>query len=729
MSLRDLEIKIEYRSLTDNIVKDFYIPLLKESIIYKRAVGFFSSTSLVEISKGIAQLAQNGGKIKIVASPSLSEEDINAIRSGYARREVIIQDKLLASLADIDTYDKYSKTRLNLLANLIADGIVDIKIAYTEDEQQWGIYHEKMGIIEDRDGNKIAFSGSMNETSNAMMVNYETIDVFTNWNSSSDCSRVEQKEKAFNSIWNDIEPGIRVISFPDINQAIIDRYKKTVPDYNIDNEEFNYIGLKNEAGARTPTEISLYDYQLAAINAWEKNNFCGIFDMATGTGKTFTALGALAKLSEQVNDDLTVIIVCPYQHLVEQWVEDIIKFNIKPIIGYSNSPQNDWQQRLKKAVRQQCILKSRRFFCFVTTNATFASQFVQNQINQIKKSICLIADEAHNLGTERILKLLDDRFKYRLALSATLERHFDKGGSDALKNFFGEICIEYTLGQAIRDGRLTPYKYYPIVVTLNEDELVKFNELTRKIMHCIVTDRNGHIKLSESGIMLAIQRARLVAGAYAKIEVLKKTIVPYRNSNHMLIYCGATTINSDIEDNETKVAGMRQITAITRMLGNDLGMNVAKFTADEDINERTAIKTSFAEGKDLQAIIAIKCLDEGVNIPSIQKAFILASTTNPKEYIQRSGRVLRLSPETAKSYAEIFDFITLPRSLDETYNMSKSQIKAEASLPRNEVRRIQEFCDLAINPVEGLKLIDEISEAYYLNEANEEEVVVDGFTI
>ena len=194
--LNEHNVKTEYRSLIDNVVQDFYVPLLHDAVSYKRAVGFFSSTSLIEISKGIAEMARHGGKIQIVASPYLSEEDIDAIKKGYADRDEIIETALLNQLSDENT-DYYSMERLNLLANLIANGILDIRIAYTEGKNGIGMYHEKMGLIEDANGNKVAFSGSMNESATAMSINYETIDVFRSWISETEKERVTLKENAF----------------------------------------------------------------------------------------------------------------------------------------------------------------------------------------------------------------------------------------------------------------------------------------------------------------------------------------------------------------------------------------------------------------------------------------------------------------------------------------------------------------------------------------------------
>lgn len=731
MSLKDydLEIKSEYRSLIDNVVQDFYIPLLKEADSYKRAVGFFSSTALIEISKGIGSMAERGGHIQIVASPYLSDEDLEAIKNGYEEREKIIEGALLRSLSD-EHADYYSMQRLNLLASLIADGILDIRIAYTEDKNGIGMYHEKMGIIEDPEGNRIAFSGSMNESLTAMAVNYETIDVFCNWREGSDSDRVALKSNAFYSIWNDSEPNIKVREFSTISDALIERYRKSPPNFGLDEEQFKRIMHYHRelqkasskvlpVGARTPADITLFPYQEEAISVWVGDNYRGIFDMATGTGKTYTGLGAISKLSEDLDDDLAVIIVCPYQHLVEQWVEDIVRFNIKPIIGYSSSAQKDWKKRLSKAVLDQKIRKDKSFFCFVCTNATFTNAYVQEQISKIKSPVLLVVDEAHNFGARSYARLLDDRFTYRLALSATLERHRDEEGTELLYNFFGKKCIEYTLDRAIEEDKLTRYKYYPVLVYLNEDELTGYEQLSYEMSKCLIKDKNGRYKLNKRGELLALKRARIVAGAQEKLEALKEQIKPYAKDNNILVYCGATNVldeNADVYDiDESEV---RQIEAVTRILGNDLGMEVARFTSQENIETRAMIKEQFLKGDRLQAIVAIKCLDEGVNIPGIRTAFILASTTNPKEYIQRRGRVLRKAPN--KDIAEIFDFVTLPRPLDEVSSLTAEQAQRDKALVKNELARIKEFGRLSENSMISNELIWDIEEAYHLaDEATE----------
>ncbi len=720
MELKDVEIKNEYRSLLDKVARDFYIPLLQHATSYKRAVGFFSSSILVEISKGISALVKNGGSIQLVASPYLSDDDIEAIRTGYALRDSIIKSSILRELKDPQT--PFEKERLNMLANLIADNILDVKIAFTENESKMGMYHEKMGIISDGMGNKVAFSGSMNESATALNANYETIDVFCSWKSDHESERVKTKESAFTAIWNDYEPNIRIIEFPELKQEIIERYKKTPPNFNIDKEEFESLfSGKAKArhkclGAVIPEAVTLHDYQKEAIEAWAQNGFNGIFDMATGTGKTFTGLGAVARLCEETDDHLAVVIVCPYQHLVEQWIEDIGLYGMKPIVGYSASSQKDWKARLDNAIRDQKLkVKNRQFFCFICTNATFASSYVQSQISKIRGHALLMVDEAHNFGAENLSRLLSDKFNYRLALSATIDRHNDEEGTQRIKNYFGPKCIEYTLERAIEENKLTKYKYYPVICTLNEGELQRYNELTYEIGKCIINDKHGKKKLSERGKIIALARARLIAGAEDKITKLEEKITPYINNNHILTYCGATKLlqsgqdSTDIEDED-----IRQIDAVTDLLGNKLNMKVSQFTSNEDIAERGVLKREFSGGETLQVLIAIKCLDEGVNIPKIRTAFILASTTNPKEYIQRRGRVLRLAE--GKDFAEIYDFITLPYELDDVPSLTEDQLKKTLSLVRNELSRAEEFSRLAMNMIEAQYVLDDIKEAYTIND-------------
>jgi len=551
MSFLDIEIKHEYRSLLNDVVKEFYTPVLDKAVIYKRAVGFFSSSALIELTNGINGLLKNGGKIELVASPRLSSEDIAAIEDGFERRHKIIEESLIREL--LSPKGRFEEARLNLLSNLIATRKLELKIAVLEKNNTIGMFHEKMGLMYDKDGNSIAFTGSMNESANAFSYNYESIDVFTSW--SNDKDRVFTKQAAFNAIWNDYEPNIKVFDFPNVEKEIIRKYKYSEisefselvdieknGDKTIDNHTTEEIELP-QYYPKIPDDVEIRDYQDAAILQWKKECFVGIFDMATGTGKTYTALAATSYLFSKVNNNLAVIIVCPYQHLVEQWKDDIEKFGMKPIVCYSASQQKKWKDRLKVATTS-FNLGVKEHFCVVTTNATFASQFVQEQIASLEGNTLLVIDEAHNFGSQNLSKMLLPNMKYRLALSATIDRYGDEEGTQKLYDYFGKKCIEYTLKEAIDNRMLTPYYYHPVVLYLNDNELEKYLEITKMIVSAVRKSNkdNGKLTLSEYARMLLIKRARLVAAANEKIMKLKEHITPHLDEKHMLIYCGATTM-------------------------------------------------------------------------------------------------------------------------------------------------------------------------------------------
>lgn len=648
--------------------------------------------------------------MQLVASSKLSEEDAIAIRTGYELREKIIERALLASLDMPDSI--YAQERLNLLAAYIAEEKLDIKIAILENDSDLGIYHEKLGLLYDLHGDVVAFSGSSNETYAAMNLNYEAIDVFCSWKDTE--GRVKNKIRAFNNIWNDNESGVTVLEFPKVKEEIIEKYRQREINFNPDEAEFKEVSVNKLrtktafAGAVIPKHIKLYDYQSEAIDKWQAAGYRGIFDMATGTGKTFTALGALARLCEAEKGHVAAIIVCPYQHLVEQWVEELDAFGVKPIVGYSSPEYKDYKKKLKDAVFDY-NLGIKRFFCFICTNEAFKGKEVQAQLRRVKTNSLIIADEAHNFGAAGMIGCMDFDYTYRLALSATIDRYGDKDGTELIYSFFGEKCIEYSLDKAIEDGKLTPYYYYPVTVCLNDEELKSYMRISRELLQYIKIDSEGRAHMSEQGRLLALKRARIVAGARNKISALKEEIVKYKHDNHMLVYCG-TASYSDDGDNQA----VRQIDEISGVLGNELNMKVAQFTSREDITQRRLIKEAFTDGSDIQALVAIKCLDEGVNIPAIKTAFILASTTNPKEYIQRRGRVLRCARE--KDYAEIYDFVTLPRRLDTVSSYTQEEIKYDMSLIRNELKRICEFKRLSLNPYDSDDLIADIRETYDFTE-------------
>lgn len=708
---------MSYRTPRDNIVKDFLNPLLSNASTYKRAVGFFSSSSLIQVSYGINKLVNNCGKVMLIASPRLTEDDIEAINKGYDERKKIIENALLRDFNEPKDY--FEERRLNLLAHLIKEGVLDIKIALLQSNSKIGLFHDKLGIIEDNEGNIVAFSGSLNETEAAFVLNYEAIDVFASWWSEESRKRVEEKNEAFNRMWKNTEDEIQIMDFPEVVKNKLVSYKREIVDIyfdDFDEDKESGTGEREDTYKQNdiptlPRDLNFHEYQKEAINNWKLENFKGIFDMATGTGKTYTGLGALLELYKYCNGKLAVIICCPYQHLVDQWVEDLEYFNINPIIGYSTSQDRHYKKRLRDSIFDY-NLGIKKFLCFICTNSTFRIKSIQREINTLTDNVLIIVDEAHNFGAEKLFESLPSNIRYRLALSATLERHNDEEGTERLYKYFGKKCIEYTLERAIEEKKLTPYYYYPVVVTLSTEERNKYTEITNEIVRCITYDKRGKLKLTEKGKMLALKRSRVVAGAIEKASQLYNIMKNYTEETHILVYCGATKLlDQEYEDDD--IEDIRQIDYITKILGNDLDMKVAQFTSREDSEKRRIRKKAFMDG-DIQALIAIKCLDEGVNIPKIKTAFILASTTNPKEYIQRRGRVLRMAK--GKEYARIYDFITLPHSLEEVMQLTYTEMQKDKSLVKKEIKRMIEFKSLALNPYDSDDLLEEINEKYRLYE-------------
>lgn len=308
---------------------------------------------------------------------------------------------------------------------------------------------------------------------------------------------------------------------------------------------------------------------------------------------------------------------------------------------------------------------------------------------------------------------LEFDYPYRLALSATLERYGDPVGTKALYNFFGEKNIEYSLEQAINQGMLTPYKYHPVIVSLNNEELEKYIDLTKKIGKALQGNKDSdYLK------RLLIMRARLIASAVNKIGALKELLDNYLEDNNMLIYCGA--VKYEDEEFDDGSSDKKQIKLVVDMLNNNLKIKALKFTSEEKTDERKSIIAAFKDNI-IQALVAIKCLDEGMNIPAIRTAFILASSTNPKEYIQRRGRVLRKYP--GKKYADIYDFITLPFPLEDAPHVSYEKMKYVNGLVKRELTRFLDFANLAMNTSECNSIFDNIKSTYDLDIINIDEEV------
>ena len=699
MSFRDLSIELRYRSNEHNIPKDFLCPVLEQTVMYKRAAGYFSTTALVSLSRGLYSMAShNDCHIQLICSPKLSEEDILAIRHGYDLREKVINSLLTEVSGPVCIYEE---ERLNLIATLIAEGKLDIKLAYMEDDTGINVYHEKIAVFIDRDGNRIAYSGSMNESENGMEENFESFFTFCSWNGGE--QQTSLAERDFDQMWEDNTSRIRVIPFPDIVVEKLLKYKKEKLEPDMDFLQYAYERKTQEPTLsvfKIPSFVSLREYQTRAILEWKKQEYHGIFSMCTGSGKTFTGLAAMCMLGKMKQDALAVFIVCPYIHLVSQWEEELWGWNFVPIVCHSQAEDKRWYDKLLRKYRR--FKKEGKPFICITTVDTFCGEQIQAIISNMTSdmNVLLMADECHNLGAQSVSERLPEQIQYRIGMSATVQRHMDKKGTERLLSYFGEECIEYTLADGIRDGVLSHYEYHPVPVFLEEDELAAYAELTNRLKKFIIIE-DGKTKISEAGKQILFKRSRILAGAGQKADVLLELMTQYMHDDSILVYCGATTV----WDNETGSAE-KQIDMITGRLKKELGMSVRRFTSQENLEERQEIKKYFKSGQ-YQVITAIRCLDEGVNIPGIKTAFILASSRNPKEFIQRRGRLLRKSDNKEK--AVIYDFVTLPRRLEDVLPMN---FESDKSIIIGELFRMQEFAGLSDNPYEAENLMNEIMFAY-----------------
>lgn len=711
-TLKDLNLKISYRHDRDNMIDDFYNPVLATAKTYQRAVGYFTISSLINMAQGLSELIKNGGKVFIVTSPKLDENDISVIESGIKMKEDVYLDVMIRELSDINS--KSYKKQLNYIATLIADDRLEIKIAVRSNH---GAFHEKFGIIEDQVGNKISFIGSMNETYRGQVDNFESIAIFKSWGAQDHQEMVKEHEANFENLWSNKTNGLAVIDFPKALKEKILEYKSS-SDYNknfVENDETvkKTISISDEIIA--PSWFNPYDYQELAVQKWFENNNKGMFVMATGTGKTLTALHGIKKLYEKTKT-IAVIIVCPQKQLVEQWSKEVQQFNISPIL--CNSSYGDWKKQLVQNIQfiNKGLISN---LVMITTTDMFVKKQTQDMIRKINTNKLLMIDEAHNAGANNMKSTLleNDVYDYKLALTATPKRHFDDESTDFIYKYFEKEVYRLDLDEAIEKGFLTRYFYYPHSVHLTQEEYDEYMKLTIQIIKMQSAkdkDSKKTIKEDPAVTMKKIQRARIVAGASNKINVLKNLMQKEQATKHILVYCGSA------QDTEIDIQGLdrvNQLNHVCKVLGIDMGYGVRKFTAEENDDERREILESFKEGKDnAQILVAIKCLDEGVNIPAIQHAYILASTTNPKEYIQRRGRVLRKSPETGKKYAYIHDFVVLP-----PLNIDDNEVSATSkNLVGKELVRVEEFAKLSENINDNVQYMNMLVEKYKITEEENE---------
>ncbi|GAD88825.1 hypothetical protein VHA01S_010_00510 [Vibrio halioticoli NBRC 102217] len=714
MHFSDLKLKAKYDTDDDDILNCVHIPLLTNANRYDRAVGYFSSSVLASAAKGLEKFIHADGKMRLIIGDPLSDDEYEAVMEGVlhpCKSKSLQLAELLIEAKDIN---------LKLLAYMVAKEQLEIKFAFTHQ----GMFHKKIGIFYQKD-QTVVFSGSANETlAGLSKYNSEEVSLFFSWRESFvDYGQVEVDN--FNALWSNSKKRARVVAIDsEAYQKIqlgldVEKLHKELFACHVKSETsqvfFTYSFPKSEQRLEKlnietkiphkPLTINgkpfeLFSHQVDAIASWRKAHYNGLFKLATGSGKTFTSISAMIELYEERrrNREATfVIISVPYIELANQWVKELAPFNVVPIQCYGAS--NKWSATFDKK-----LLRFRTgtldFICVVVVNKTLSSSLFQSKIAKVPpENMLLIGDECHHLGSQGYFEALPSA-RFRIGLSATPFRTDDDEMEGSpfpdtvrqnLLSYFKGIISEYSLSDAIRDGILTPYKYDLVPVYLDEYEQESFENYSAKIQKFILTAKSKKLTIDEQSMLtnLCGARSRLLATSSGKLPALLAYLKthPELSLVHSLIYVGEGSAPGD---------DTPYITKVTNSL-HEYGCKVAKFTSKETSSDRCKIMDSFKE-QNIDSLVAMKVLDEGIDVPVCQSAFILASTRNPRQYVQRRGRVLRKAQ--GKKEALIVDFIVLP--LPGVVNHFSQ------SLCRAELERIEDFKLTAINPEDIEKRITEL---------------------
>jgi superfamily II DNA or RNA helicase len=715
--LRELTYKGVYKSDQDHILEDFYFPTLSVANRYDRAVGFFSASTISYAAQALSVFVKNGGQIRLILGAFSDREDLEAVKQGYNEKEISekIGAELLSMLSNVS--DELFQNRFETLSWLVAHGRLDVKIALRER----GMYHDKVGIIADEAGDKVVFAGSANESTHALLPthNYESINVFRTW-IPEQAEFYDPHIESFERLWRNESRSTAVLDIPTaVKEKLIStaRSMEYTPDPEIEAAIAARILSKTGTAVSTtsgkprePATINgqpfkMRDHQIDALEAWKaKGDFQGTFNLATGAGKTITAIHAIVKLSERI-DGLACVIAAPYQNLADQWVDILSTFNIYPVKCYIGRAQ--WEDKLRNMVHE-LTMGSRKFGAIVVVNRTLKSPEFQECLSKINgKRLLWIGDECHHHTSKAYEGFLPTHARYRIGLSATPEHYLDDERNERLSAFYGDIVSSYSLKQAITDKVLTPYAYYPHLVEFTIEEAEEFVDLSEQIGR-IMARRNG--KASEMTPQLTgllMRRARLVGSAANKIPTLQAVLTGEKPTQHTLFYCGDGTVETDEGDDaseESTAQDKRQVEAVSSML-HGMSWDVSRFTSRESRKDRDNILENFRLGF-IDAMVAIRCLDEGIDVPACSTAYILASSRDPRQFVQRRGRILRRSP--GKEQALIHDFIVvLPEGFDTDSHYAKRLIKSELG-------RVAEFSSLSENRSEAYGTLAPVLRAYDL---------------
>ncbi|HEV7565817.1 MAG TPA: DEAD/DEAH box helicase family protein [Microbacteriaceae bacterium] len=667
-NLRDLSLKTSYHKGRDDIAEEFLLPCLARATSYDRAVGYFRSSVFVISWPALRDFVRRGGVMRVLCSQVLGADDITSLEKGYgARAEAALRDRFVAEVRSL-LDDDVLREPAQVLAALVATGVLELQIAILPEANRQSsgrIFHDKLGIISDDERNRIIFKGSMNETWSGLAAdgNLESIDVAASWLGARDLQRVEVEVAYFTDLWANEYPTVLVRPFPDV--ARDELVRAADPDWEGTVERL-LSSQDQSSGVPDARGRSLRPHQAAGLASWEANGRRGILAFATGSGKTFTAITAIR---EALRRNEVPLVVVPDRVLFGQWYREIAETtaDVEPRILRAGAGHSRWREHL----RIWTARGTRRRLVLATVQTASSDDFTSRLAGG--EHLFLVADEVHRLGSSQNRRLLNDGlFGPRLGLSATPERAGDGDGTAAILDFFGGILEpRYTLADAVRDGVLTRYFYRPHTLTLSDDEHAEWNTLSAEAARLRAMAASGSIQGVEQRLqMVLIRRARIVKNAAAKVPLAVRVMeAEYRPGQRWIIYC----------DNAL------QLQQISGALEERSIRNLPFHSAMEGDRDETLRWLSERGG----VVVAIKCLDEGVDLPTVSHALILASSKNPREFIQRRGRVLRVAPGKALAY--IHDAIVLP-PVDNDVSVGPDPITA------GELARAIEFAESADNP-------------------------------
>lgn len=755
-----------FRSRTEWEPIGFFSDCLCNSTQFDLMLGFFSSSAINVLADGFASFLYNGGRMNLIINDILTEQDKNAIANG--KLDVPIPFFDITNLEQLKkTLSERDHHFFDCLAWLIRNNRLEIKIVAPKDSI--GISHTKTGIFSDG-VNIVGFDGSCNFSRTALIDNIESLTVTCDWDGNTSVATINEIKSEFESIFSGNDKNVVFIptdkvkthiteSFKDkeLKELLEDEYKfiqqdivkKSLPKTVIKalekakkqvKVEIEKLQTKSEEIHSTdldnpcfPYESGPREYQKQAFENWKNNGQKGLFAMATGTGKTITSLNCLLEIYKK-NGYYKAIILVPTITLVNQWEKECRNFYFGNIIKVY-SKNTEWHSRielLQMAEKYRKPNDSPQNFIIISTYASFARDNVFSVLNGFERTkVLLIADEAHNMGSPSILKRLGTiNYLRRIGLSATPERQFDEETNEKLYRFFGaenEFTFEYSMEEAIQKGVLCKYYYYPHLVKLTDEEMENYVELSEKISKYFNYNSCDFDKKDEILMGLLLARKRIIHKAANKLDTFKKIIEERYNKNgnlrYSLIYVPEGNKpdyfpESDLFDKTEYVAddavSDHLIDIYTEaVMRIDKYITVRKFISGQ--KDRDEILAEFAKGK-LQVLTSMKCLDEGVDVPRSEMAIFCASTGNPRQFIQRRGRVLRKHPD--KYMAEIHDLVVAPE-----VSANSSSYKMEQSLLKGELMRVKNFSMLSENPSFSQMELKSVMEHYGLNMYNNEHIV------